>query len=290
LKRLRARLTVGPMKARALLVICLALGLAGCPKREGTERAGASPTGGSGGLEPAASVSGSAASPPAAFGERTRDRERMVRDDIAGRDVRDQRVLAAMRKVPRHAFVPEASRDLAYADRPLPIGHGQTISQPYIVAFMSEAAAPRPTDRCLEIGTGSGYQAAVLAELCRKTHSIEYLPEVARRGESNLRALGYGPDRVELRTGDGYRGWPEAAPFDVVLVTAAPERVPRPLLEQLAMGGRLVIPVGSTGGAQELERWTRTGAGQAADAFERKRLMSVRFVPFLGEGAKGAAP
>jgi protein-L-isoaspartate(D-aspartate) O-methyltransferase len=287
LNLLPAQPRVYGMTARALLVLCLTLVLAGCPKREGTERAGpTSPTGGSGGFEPAASMAGSDGAPVAAFGERSRDRERMVRDDIAGRDVRDESVLAAMRKVPRHAFVPEASRDLAYADRPLPIGNAQTISQPYIVAFMTEAAAPRPTDRCLEIGTGSGYQAAVLAELCRKTHSIEYLPDVARRGKSNLRALGYGPDRVELRVGDGYLGWPEAAPFDVVLVTAAPEQVPKPLLEQLAVGGRLVIPVGSRDGAQELERWTRLGPGQGSDAFERKRLMSVRFVPFLGDGVK----
>ena len=210
----------------------------------------------------------------------------MVRQDIAGRDIDDPRVLAAMRKVPRHAFVPEASRDQAYADRQLPIGSGQTISQPYIVAFMTQAAKPAPGDRCLEIGTGSGYQAAVLAELCKKTYSIEYLEDVAKQGAQNLRQAGYGPERVELRTGDGYQGWPEAAPFDVILVTAAPERVPKPLLEQLAMGGRLVIPVGPQGGVQELERWTRTARGEGQDAFERTRLSSVRFVPFLGDGIR----
>jgi protein-L-isoaspartate(D-aspartate) O-methyltransferase len=277
------------MTARALLGLALLLALAGCPKREGTERAGpSSPTGGSGGLASAPVLAPGDALPPA-FGERARDRERMVRDDIAARDVRDDRVLGAMRRVPRHAFVPESSRDLAYADRPLPIGSGQTISQPYIVAFMTEAARPRATDRCLEIGTGSGYQAAVLAELCQKTYSIEYLADVARQGEKNLRALGYAEDRVELRVGDGYRGWPEAAPFDVILVTAAPERVPEPLLEQLGNQGRMVIPVGSKDGAQELERWTRIAAGPGPDAFERKRLMSVRFVPFLGDAVKRQA-
>lgn len=269
------------MRTRWLVLLSAAL-LTGCPKREGSDQAAAqAPAADTGGaLAPAA---GSA---PAAFRERVQERERMVRDDIAGRDVSDPRVLAAMRKVPRHAFVPEGYRDLAYADRPLPIGSGQTISQPYIVAFMTGAARPRSSDKCLEIGTGSGYQAAVLAELCDQTYSIEYLPEVARQGERNLRSLGYGPDRVELRVGDGYRGWPEVAPFDVIVVTAAPERVPRPLLEQLAPGGRLVIPVGPTGGVQELERWTRVGAGQGDDAFDRDRLTSVRFVPFLGDGVK----
>jgi protein-L-isoaspartate(D-aspartate) O-methyltransferase len=124
----------------------------------------------------------------------------------------------------------------------------------------------------------------VLAELCKRTYSIEYLPDVAKQGERNLRGVGYGPDRVELRTGDGYKGWPEAAPFDVILVTAAPEQVPKPLLEQLAMGGRLVIPVGAVESGQELERWMRVGQGK--DAFKTERLLSVRFVPFLGDGVK----
>ena len=172
---------------------------------------------------------------------------------------------------------------MAYADRPLPIVGGQTISQPYIVALMTEAVRPSPTARCLEIGTGSGYQAAVLAELCSAVYSIEYLPEVARFGEQNLRRAGYGPRRVRLRTGDGYVGWPEAAPFDAIIVTAAPRKVPPPLLEQLARGGRLVIPVGAQDEIQTLDLYDRVGEGTSATAFRRTSLTAVRFVPFLGD-------
>ncbi|GMV13090.1 MAG: protein-L-isoaspartate(D-aspartate) O-methyltransferase [Polyangiaceae bacterium] len=220
-----------------------------------------------------------------AFSERVAEREALVRS-IAGEGVTDERVLGAMRRVPRHAFVPAAVEGMAYADRPLPIGSGQTISQPFIVAFMTQAVAPKPTDNCLEIGTGSGYQAAVLAELCRRTWSIEYLPELADQAKKTLRALGYDDDRVRLRTGDGYVGWPEAEPFDVVVVTAAPEKVPQPLLDQLAVGGRLVIPVGPHAEAQALERWTRRAAGKGPNAFDRERLLDVRFVPFLGDGGR----
>ncbi len=147
---------------------------------------------------------------------------------MAAQGVSDPRLLAAMRRVPRHLFVPPELERLAYSDRPLPIPGGQTISQPYIVAFMTEAANISPSERCLEIGTGSGYQAAVLAELCAETYSIEYLPEVAAFGRANLDRAGY-LERVELRVGDGYGGWPERAPFDVILVTAAPDEVPQPL-------------------------------------------------------------
>lgn len=219
----------------------------------------------------------------AMFDERKAERERLVERTIEPEGIDEPRVLAAMRRVPRHRFMPVAVRDEAYENRPVPIGSGQTISQPYIVALMTYAARIQPSDRCLEIGTGSGYQAAVLAELCKQTYSIEYLPQVAEFGKSNLRSLGY---RVELRTGDGFRGWPEAAPFDVILVTAAPERVPAPLLEQLAMNGRLVIPVGSTSGVQLLERWTRKAPGNEPNAFDRSELAAVRFVPLLGEGAQ----
>lgn len=217
--------------------------------------------------------------------ERQAERDALVDRALVAEGIRDPRVLAAMRAVPRHRFVPAAAQADAYADRPLAIGHGQTISQPYVVAFMTEAAAPRPSDRCLEIGTGSGYQAAVLAELCRKTYSIEYLAPVARFGEENLRGAGYPEARVALRIGDGYHGWPEAAPFDVILVTAAPEQVPQPLLDQLAVGGRLVIPVGPQSLGQDLERWTRQREGRGRDAFRVERLLGVRFVPFLGESA-----
>ena len=215
--------------------------------------------------------------------ERAAERNRLV-DGIAGDYEISPRVTAALKRVPRHSFVPETVRREAYADRPLPIGHGQTISQPAVVASMTELVDPKPSDRCLEIGTGSGYQAAVLAELCARVYSIEYLAPLARSAERNLRGSGYGPDRVELRTGDGYRGWPEAAPFQVIVVTAAPEHVPQPLKDQLASGGRMVIPVGSQSGGQDLELWRRLKPGSGEGAFEVKKMMDVRFVPFLGEG------
>lgn len=269
---------------RIAAVGVLALLLGACPRSTDQEQ---SPP------RPLASQQGSSATPaPAAergpaFRERTRERRHLV-DDIAAQGVRDRRILAAFRAVPRHAFVPAAYAREAYDDAPLPIGHGQTISQPFIVAFMTEAVRPRPTDRCLEVGTGSGYQAAILAELCARTYSIEYLPAVARFGEANLRALGYGPERVQLRVGDGYRGWPEAAPFDAIIVTAAPDHVPEPLLDQLAVGGRLVIPVGSRAGIQWLEIWTRLGKGSGPGTLRHHRSLPVRFVPFLGDA--GAPP
>ena len=210
----------------------------------------------------------------------------MVRDTIEARGVRDPRVLRAFRRVPRHAFVPAPYTDQAYTDQPLPIGSDQTISQPYVVALMSEAVAPEPGDRCLEIGTGSGYQAAILAELCAEVFSIEFIPELARSAEARLRAAGYGPERVTLATGDGYHGWPEHAPFQVIVVTAAPPEVPQPLRDQLALGGRMVVPVGSAGAVQRLELWTRARAGRGADAFEVRGLTDVRFVPFLGGDAR----
>jgi protein-L-isoaspartate(D-aspartate) O-methyltransferase len=215
--------------------------------------------------------------------ERQAERDALVGDVAKDAEIRNEAVLRALRKVPRHRFVPTDVRDAAYEDRPLPIGHGQTISQPAVVAVMTAAVAPKATDRCLEIGTGSGYQAAILAELCARVHSIEYVPELARFAETNLRATGYGPDRVALRTGDGYRGWPEAAPFDVVVVTAAPDHVPAPLLEELAPGGRLVIPVGPEHEVQRLELYRRLAPGSSPSAFERRLLMAVRFVPFVGQ-------
>lgn len=221
-----------------------------------------------------------AAREPAAFRERISERDALVRE-LAEQGIQDEAVLAAIRRVPRHAFVARKWQPQAYANHPLPIPGGQTISQPYIVAFMTEAVRPTPSSSCLEVGTGSGYQAAVLTELCHRTYSIEYLPEVARFGEQNLRALGYGPPRLSLRTGDGYRGWPEHAPFDVIVVTAAPLEVPKPLLDQLALAGRLIIPVGDSP-AQQLELWTRIAPGDGRSAFRKQLLLPVRFVPFLG--------
>jgi protein-L-isoaspartate(D-aspartate) O-methyltransferase len=206
-------------------------------------------------------------------------REEMVRSQIEARGIGDERVLTALRRVPRHRFVPANQRDSAYADRPLPIGHGQTISQPYIVALMSDLAKIAPGDSVLEIGTGSGYQAAVLAEMGAKVRTIEIVAPLAERSRTLLRELGY--EGVEVRTGDGYRGWPEKAPFDAIVVTAAPPGIPEPLKQQLAVGGRLVVPVGTR--LQELMVLTRTPQG-----FREQRVLPVRFVPMTGE-AQGAA-
>jgi len=201
-------------------------------------------------------------------------REAMVDRQIEARDVRDPAVLKALRAVPRHEFVPQAVRARAYQDSPLPIGEGQTISQPYIVAVMTELAAPRKGARVLEIGTGSGYQAAVLAELGAQVYSIEIVEPLGRRAAETLKRLGY--TTVKTRIGDGYRGWPQAAPFDAILVTAAPPKIPEPLKQQLAVGGRLVVPVGED--EQELLVLTRTKTG-----FEERRVLPVRFVPMTGE-------
>ncbi|WP_157492337.1 protein-L-isoaspartate(D-aspartate) O-methyltransferase [Geothrix fermentans] len=202
-------------------------------------------------------------------------RARMVREQILARGVADPRVLEAMGRVPRHEFVPEGQRGEAYEDWPLPIGYGQTISQPYIVAFMTAALEPKPGDRVLEVGTGSGYQAAVLAGLVAEVYTIEIVEPLARRAEGDLRRLGYG--NVKVRAGDGHRGWPEAAPFDAIIVTCAPEDVPRALVEQLRPGGRMIIPVGSQWGAQELYLLRRTATGM-----RRQAVLPVRFVPMVG--------
>lgn len=209
--------------------------------------------------------------------EQRQVRQRMVAEQIAARDVRDARVLAAMRKIPRHLFVPPQMQPYAYADEPLPIGHGQTISQPYIVAFMSEALELKPQDRVLEIGTGSGYQAAVLAELAREVYTIEIVEPLGKEAAERLKSMGY--NNVNVRIGDGYRGWPEAAPFDAIVVTAAPDHVPPALLEQLREGGRLVLPVGRF--FQDLIRIRRTPKG-----VRQESLLPVRFVPMVGEAEK----
>jgi len=206
----------------------------------------------------------------------TAARESMVKLQLAapGRDITNTRVLAVMDKVPRHEFVPASLRAQAYRDHPLPIGHGQTISQPFIVAFMTEKLEPQPTDKVLEIGTGSGYQAAVLAELVSNVYTIEIVEPLAHRAEADLKRLGY--TNVFVRAGDGYKGWPEAAPFDAVIVTCAPEKVPQPLVDQLKEGGRMIIPVGPAGD-QELYLLRKHG-----DKIERQAVLPVRFVPMTG--------
>lgn len=206
-------------------------------------------------------------------------RARMVAVQIEARGISDPLVLAALRKVPREQFVPEALRNLAYGDHPLPIGEGQTISQPYIVALMSELAGLRRGARVLEVGTGSGYQAAVLAEMGCEVYSIEIVESLATSAAERLRRLGY--PSVRVRAGDGYRGWPERAPFAAILVTAAPGAIPPPLKEQLAMGGRLVIPVGGRFG--HLVVVTRTKQG-----FETREVAPVAFVPMTGEAERTA--
>lgn len=199
----------------------------------------------------------------------------MVRTQIEARGVRDVAVLAAMRSVPRHLFVPQSQRANAYADRPLPIGSGQTISQPYIVALMTELAGVKPGDKVLEVGTGSGYQAAVLAEMGVRLFSIEIIEALAKSAKATLTEHGY-MKNVEVRHGDGYAGWPAQAPFDAIIVTAAPPKVPKPLKEQLKVGGRLIIPVGKR--YQSLLKITRT-----KDAFRGESVIPVRFVPMTGK-------
>jgi protein-L-isoaspartate(D-aspartate) O-methyltransferase len=204
-------------------------------------------------------------------------RLRMVATQIEARGVADACVLDAMRRVHRHAFVPANVRDHAYTDRPLPIGHHQTISQPYIVALMTELVRPQSDTKVLEIGTGSGYQAAVLAECAGEVYTIEILPELGKQAGELLARLGY--EKVHMRVGDGFDGWGEHAPFDAIVVTAAPPRIPQPLLDQLAPGGRLVIPVGE--GFQNLVLVTRTDSG-----FERRTVTPVRFVPMTGKAQR----
>ena|SRR5687768_14884546 len=200
-------------------------------------------------------------------------RRQMVQEDIAGRGVKDTRVLNAMGKVPRERFVPQDLGARAYDDRPLPIGQGQTISQPFIVAHMTEALGVEPHHTVLEIGSGSGYQAAILGELARTVYTIEIVPELARLAASTLKSLGY--RNVHVREGDGYAGWPQHAPFDRIMVTAAPAEIPRPLIDQLAVGGRLIIPVGEQGRTQWLTVVERTAKGVT-----ERRTIPVQFVPF----------
>ena len=202
-------------------------------------------------------------------------REQMVQRQIVARGVKDPKVIKAMLKVPRHLFVPEARRAYSYGDYPLPIGKGQTISQPYIVAYMTEALNLGPEDRVLEIGTGSGYQAAILAELVKEVYTIEIIEKLGKRARHTLDMLGY--KNIHIKIGDGYKGWPGRAPFDAVIVTCAPEQVPQALIDQLnEEGGRMIIPVGRTGSVQKLVRAVKKGG-----RLKTENVMHVRFVPMV---------
>ena len=204
-------------------------------------------------------------------------RQRMVTTQLQppGRDITNARVLAAMTKVPRHEFVPEKLRAQAYEDYPLPIGYGQTISQPYIVAFMTEKLNPQPGHRVLEVGTGSGYQAAVLAELVSEVYTVEIVEPLAAQAKLDLERLGY--RNVKVRAGDGYQGWSEAAPFDAIIVTCAPDHIPRPLTDQLKEGGRMILPIGELG-EQQLYLLEKRGG-----EVHRQAVLAVRFVPMTGK-------
>jgi len=204
-------------------------------------------------------------------------RRDMVELQIRARDVRDEGVLKALGRVPRHLFVPESVRKYSYDDGPQPIGHGQTISQPYIVGFMTELARPTTSSKALDVGTGSGYQAAILAELCKEVYSIEILEPLAVQARQLLTKLGYA--NITVRCGDGYRGWPEKAPFDLIIVAAAPDHIPQPLIDQLAKGGRLVIPVGAYYQSQSLMVIERELDGTVRESNE----LPVSFVPMTGE-------
>jgi protein-L-isoaspartate(D-aspartate) O-methyltransferase len=208
----------------------------------------------------------------------------MVVQTIENRGITDPDVLHAMRSVLRHQFVPGEHLDLAYADRPLPIGYGQTISQPYIVAWMTELLELEAGDKVLEIGTGSGYQAAVLAELPQiDVYTIEIVPQLAEQAQQRLTRLGY--TEIHAKQGDGYFGWPEHAPFDAIIVTAAPDHLPQPLVEQLTEDGRLVIPIGPRGSYQSMWQFVRSEG-----ELEARNLGGVAFVPFTGSGIEGAQP
>jgi protein-L-isoaspartate(D-aspartate) O-methyltransferase len=217
--------------------------------------------------------------PQAALGQRQVNldeaRKRMVEEQIRARGVKNDRVLQSMGSTPRHEFVPDAYRGLAYEDSPLPTSSGQTISQPYIVALMTELIDPRPEHRVLEIGTGSGYQAAVLSSLVREVYTIEIVPELARTAAQRLERLNY--KNVHVREGDGYQGWPQYAPFDAILVTAGAAEVPKPLIEQLKRGGRMVIPVDNSGGYQTLQVIEKDPDGRT----RVRDLIPVRFVPLV---------
>jgi protein-L-isoaspartate(D-aspartate) O-methyltransferase len=215
---------------------------------------------------------------PESTSEFASERQKMVDEQLRPRGVRDERVLTAMKKVPREEFVPENLRAQAYADSALPIGHDQTISQPFIVAFMTEQLRLQPSDRVLEIGTGSGYQVAVLSELVKDVYTIEIIEPLAKEASARLARLDY--NNAHVKVGDGFQGWPEVAPFDAIIVTCAPDKVPPPLTQQLKDGGRMIIPVGA-GIDQQLYLLEKKNGELAQTA-----ILPVRFVPMMGEAAK----
>ena len=221
---------------------------------------------------------GSGDGPSAADPTRQAERDRMVERQIEARGVKDPAVLGAMRRVPRHQFVPGLYASQAYWDGPVPSGHSQMISQPYVVAFMTEALRLHSDDKVLEIGTGTGYQTAILAELARDVFSIEIVKPLADQAAEKLKELGY--TNVQVRAGDGYQGWPQHAPYDAIIVTAAPDHIPQPLLDQLTLGGRLILPLGKKH-SQSLVLIRRTHSG-----FEHTTLLPVAFVPMTGEAGK----
>ena len=201
-------------------------------------------------------------------------RQQMVKFQMKARGIKDPRVLEAFRKVERHLFVPSSSRNLSYRDHPVPIGNDQTISQPYIVAFMTEELELKQHEKVLEIGTGSGYQAAILGELVHEVYTIELIPKLGRQAQALLEELGY--DNIHVIVGDGYKGWPDEAPFDAIIVTCAPEKIPQKLVEQLRDGGRMIIPVGPVGGVQKLVKGVKKSG-----RMEIRDELSVRFVPMV---------
>jgi protein-L-isoaspartate(D-aspartate) O-methyltransferase len=216
---------------------------------------------------------------PASSSEFAAERQKMVEEQLKPRGIRDERVLAAMAKVPREEFVAENVRGRSYSDGALPIGHDQTISQPYIVAFMTEQLHAKPTDRVLEVGTGSGYQTAILAELVQDVYTIEIVEPLAKEASARLARLGYA--NAHVKAGDGYQGWTEVAPFDAIVVTCAPDKIPAPLTQQLKDGGRMLVPVGTTMMDQQLYLLEKKNGELAQTA-----ILPVRFVPMVGEAAK----
>ncbi len=275
----------GSLRHHARVWVALSLVFLGsCSSSAGRPTLPASPTATIAQPGTTASPTITAAQPSATADRYLSERQAMIADTIVARGVSDSEVLKAMEAVPRERFVPETYLSQAYADHPLPIGYGQTISQPYIVAWMTELLELRPGDKVLEIGTGSGYQAAVLAEIEGvEVYTIEIVPELAAEAAARLEQLGH--TEVRATQGDGYYGWEAHAPFDAIIVTAAPDHLPQPLVAQLREGGRIVIPIGPPGGWQDLWRFTLEN-----DELSAQNLGGVIFVPFTGEGTGQPTP